>query len=53
MEMNDGLARYYEVAFAAQNVTICEMNNKPVPASVTDALHGATPSPSATTSAAN
>jgi D-alanyl-D-alanine carboxypeptidase len=53
MEMNDGLARWYEVAFAAQNVTICEMYNKPVPASVTDALHGTTPSPSPATSAAN
>ena len=45
MEMNDGLARYYEVAFAAQDVTICEMNNKPVPASVTAALRGTTHTP--------
>ena len=53
MEMNDGLARYYQVAFAAQDVTICVMKHKPVPAAVTDALHGTTPSPSPTTSAAN
>lgn len=46
MEMNDGLARYYQVAFAAQDVTICEMNDKPVPAAVIDALHG---TPSGTT----
>jgi D-alanyl-D-alanine carboxypeptidase len=52
-EMNDGLARYYEVAFAAQTVTICEMNDKPVPAAVTAALHGTTPTPSATPSAAH
>ena len=53
MEMNDGLARYYEVAFAAQDVTICEMNNKPVPASITAALHGTTSTPAPTPSAAS
>jgi D-alanyl-D-alanine carboxypeptidase len=40
---NDGVNRYYEVAFAAENVTICQMLDKPVPAAVTQALHGTTP----------
>ncbi|GAA3638433.1 serine hydrolase domain-containing protein [Kineosporia mesophila] len=44
---NDGVNRYAQVAFAAEDVTICEMLDKPVPASVTDALHGTTPTPAA------
>ena len=47
MATNDGLARYYEVAFAAEDITACEMLDKPVPASVLDALHGTTPTPTA------
>jgi D-alanyl-D-alanine carboxypeptidase len=39
-ELNDGVNRYFEVAFAAQDVTICEMLDKPVPAAVLRALHG-------------
>ncbi|MDI6105642.1 serine hydrolase domain-containing protein [Actinoplanes sp. NEAU-A12] len=39
-EENDGVNRYYEVAFAAEYVTICEMFDKPVPAAVIQALHG-------------
>jgi len=42
---NPGATRFAEVAFAAEDVTICEMLDKPVPASVTQALHG-TPSAS-------
>jgi D-alanyl-D-alanine carboxypeptidase len=40
---NAGVTRFIQVAFAAENVTICEMLDKPVPASVTDALHGTAP----------
>ena len=43
-EAHLGATRFAEVAFAAEDVTICEMLNKPVPASVTQALHGTTPS---------
>jgi len=50
-EMNAGLARFAEVASAAEAVAVCKMNNKPVPASVIAALHGTTPKP--TPSAAN
>jgi D-alanyl-D-alanine carboxypeptidase len=46
-ELNDGVNRYYEVAFAAQDVTICEMLDKPVPAAVLHALHGITPAAAA------
>jgi D-alanyl-D-alanine carboxypeptidase len=42
-ELNDGVERFVQVAFAAEDVTICEMLDKPVPASVTDALHGQVP----------
>lgn len=42
-ELNDGVKRYFEVAFAAQDVTICEMLDKPVPAAVLQALHGTSP----------
>ena len=42
-EQNAGVNRYYEVAFAAQNVTICRMFDKPVPAAVIQALHGTIP----------
>jgi D-alanyl-D-alanine carboxypeptidase len=37
---NAGVTRYYQVALAAEEVTICQMLDKPVPASVTAALHG-------------
>jgi D-alanyl-D-alanine carboxypeptidase len=40
LEPNDGTDRFIEVSVAAEEVTICEMLNKPVPASVTKALHG-------------
>ena len=43
---NPGVNRFAEVAFAAEDVTVCEMLDKPVPASVTQALHGTTPTPS-------
>jgi D-alanyl-D-alanine carboxypeptidase len=43
LEPNEAADRYFEVAVAAQNVTICEMLDKPVPASVTRALRGANP----------
>jgi D-alanyl-D-alanine carboxypeptidase len=48
-EPNDGANRFAEVAFAAEDVTICQMLHQPVPANVTDALHGAaaTPAPAA------
>ena len=42
-ELNEGVKRYFEVAFAAQDVTICEMLDKPVPPAVIQALHGTTP----------
>jgi D-alanyl-D-alanine carboxypeptidase len=42
---NAGVTRFAQVAFAAEDVTICVMLNKPVPASVTQALHGTTPTP--------
>jgi D-alanyl-D-alanine carboxypeptidase len=41
-----GGTRFAEVAFAAEDVTICQMLDKPVPDSVTQALHGTTPTPS-------
>jgi D-alanyl-D-alanine carboxypeptidase len=49
LEENDGVNRFAEVAFAAEDVTICEMLDKAVPASVIDRLHGttATPTPAA------
>lgn len=47
-EQNDGVNRYYQVAFAAEDVTICQMLDKPVPAAVIQALHGTTPSSPAT-----
>jgi D-alanyl-D-alanine carboxypeptidase len=50
LEPNDGVNRYVEVAFAAEYITICEMYNKPVPASLTQALHGTTPTPAPTAS---
>ncbi|SFK73958.1 D-alanyl-D-alanine carboxypeptidase [Amycolatopsis sacchari] len=40
---NDGVDRYVAVAFAAEYATICQMLDKPVPASVTQALHGGAP----------
>ncbi|MEV6489493.1 serine hydrolase domain-containing protein [Actinoplanes sp. NPDC051633] len=40
-EPNAGVTRYYEVAVAAESVTICEMLDKPVPAAVWQALRGA------------
>ncbi|GAB6902603.1 serine hydrolase domain-containing protein [Kineosporia succinea] len=40
---NDGANRFAQVAFAAQDVTTCKMLGKPVPQTVTDALHGRTP----------
>jgi D-alanyl-D-alanine carboxypeptidase len=46
-EPNDGVNRYYEVAIAAQDVTICEMLDKPVPPAVLHALHGTTPADAA------
>ena len=47
---NAGVNRFVEVAFAAEDVTICQMLDEPVPASVTTALHGGafTPTPVAT-----
>jgi D-alanyl-D-alanine carboxypeptidase len=39
-EENDAVNRFYTVSIAAQDVTICEMLDRPVPAAVTDALHG-------------
>jgi len=42
-EQNEGVNRYYRVAFAAEDVTICQMLGKPVPAAVIEALHGTTP----------
>jgi len=50
---NAGATRYYQVAFAAETVTICQMLDQPVPASVTDALHGTTPSSAAAIRAHN
>ncbi len=38
--------RYYAVAVAAENATICQMLDKPVPATVTQALHPTTPASS-------
>jgi D-alanyl-D-alanine carboxypeptidase len=42
LEANDGAIRYFRVARAAENVIICEMLHKPVPASVSEALHAGT-----------
>jgi D-alanyl-D-alanine carboxypeptidase len=42
---NDGVNRFVQVAFAAEDVTACQMLDKPVPASVLDALNGTTPVP--------
>lgn len=47
LEPNDGATRFVEVAMAAEYVTICQMLDKPVPASVTQALHGTTLTPTA------
>jgi D-alanyl-D-alanine carboxypeptidase len=44
---NPGLDRYIQVALAAQDVTVCRMLDRPVPASVLRALHGTTATPSA------
>ncbi len=43
LKPNDGITRFVQVAVAAEQVTICQMLDKPVPASVTQALHGTTP----------
>jgi D-alanyl-D-alanine carboxypeptidase len=50
-EKSDGMNRYYEVVIAAEQATVCEMLGKPIPAAVTQALHG-TATPPAPTSAA-
>jgi D-alanyl-D-alanine carboxypeptidase len=39
--------RFAQVAFAAEDVTVCQMLDKPVPASVLDALHGTSPTATA------
>ncbi|WP_229070143.1 serine hydrolase [Actinoplanes sp. DH11] len=39
-ELSAGANRYYQVAVAAEDVTVCEMLGKPVPAAVTEALRG-------------
>ncbi len=42
---NAGATRFAQVAFAAEDVTVCQMLDRPVPASVTQALHGSRPTP--------
>jgi D-alanyl-D-alanine carboxypeptidase len=44
---NPGVDRFYQVAVAAEYVTICKMLDKPVPAEVTDALNGTVPAAAA------
>jgi len=50
-ESNAGVNRFVQVAFAAEDVTICQMLDKPVPAAVLQALHGTTPTPAPTATA--
>ena len=42
-ELTDPIKRFITVSLAAEDVTICKMLDRPVPAAVTDALHGTTP----------
>ena len=44
---NPGVNRFIQVALAAEDVTVCEMLDKPVPASVIQELHGTAPTPTA------
>ena len=42
-EETPGVTRFVQAAFAAEDVTVCQMLDKPVPTSVLDALHGTSP----------
>jgi D-alanyl-D-alanine carboxypeptidase len=44
---NPGVERFAQVAFAAEDITVCQMLDRPVPTAVTQALHGTTPTPTA------